>query len=48
MYKEVAKIIKIITTKQGISEDREWAEDRIIILDSIVEHLADGIKRRKL
>tara|TARA_R110000822_G_scaffold161996_2_gene302345 strand:- start:45 stop:296 length:252 start_codon:yes stop_codon:yes gene_type:complete len=48
MYKEVSKIIKIITTKQGISEDREWAEDRIIILDSIVEHLADGIKRRKL
>ena len=48
MYEELGKIIKIITNRQGINEDRSWQIDRIIILDSLMEHIAEGIKKRKI
>ena len=48
MYEELRKIIKIITNRQGINEDRSWQIDRIIILDSLMEHIAEGIKKRKI
>tara|TARA_R100001163_G_C5050670_1_gene187519 strand:- start:676 stop:927 length:252 start_codon:yes stop_codon:yes gene_type:complete len=48
MYDELAKIIKIITNRQGITEDRSWQLDRIKILDSVIEHINEGIKKRKI
>ena len=35
-YDEYIKIIKIITNKRAINEDRDWANDRLIILDHLI------------
>ena len=43
-YNEYIKIIKIITNKRAINEDRDWANDRLIILDHISMHFAKAIE----
>mgnify|MGYP003651715180 FL=1 len=48
MYDELGKIIKIITNKQGVNDDREWQLDRIKILDSIINHISNGIQKRNV
>ena len=45
-YDEYIKIIKIITNKRAINEDRDWANDRLIILDHISMHFAKAIESR--
>ena len=45
-YNEYIKIIKIITNKRAINEDRDWANDRLIILDHISMHFAKAIESR--
>ena len=45
-YDVYIKIIKIITNKRAINEDRDWANDRLIILDHISMHFAKAIESR--
>ena len=45
-YDEYIKIIKIITNKRAINEDRDWANDRLIILDHISMNFAKAIESR--
>ena len=48
MYEQLGKVIKIITNRQAINENRAYQLDRLKILDSIIEHVADGVKKRKI
>jgi hypothetical protein len=45
-YDDYIKIIKILTNKRGINEDRDWVEDRLIILDHITVHFSQAIESR--
>ena len=45
-YDDYIKIIKILTNKRGINEDRDWVEDRLIILDLITVHFSQAIESR--
>jgi|TARA_R110000824_G_scaffold112554_1_gene261827 hypothetical protein len=48
MYDELGKIIKIITNKQGVNDDRQWQLDRLKILDSVITHISKGIQKRNV
>lgn len=48
MYDELGKIIKIITNKQGVNDDRQWQLDRIKILDSVITHISKGVQNRNV
>ena len=48
MYDELGKIIKIITNKQGVNDDRQWQLDRIKILDSEITHISKGVQNRNV
>ncbi len=48
MYEQLGKVIKIITNRQAINENRAYQLDRLKILDSIIEHVANGVKKRKI
>ena len=47
-YELLVKVIKIITNRQAINENRAYQLDRLKILDSIIEHVAEGAKKRKI
>lgn len=48
MYDELGKIIKIITNKQGVNDDRQWQLDRLKILDSVITHVSKGVQKRNV
>ena len=48
MYEQLGKVIKIITNRQAINENRAYQLDRLKILDSIIEHVAEGVKKREI